>query len=163
MKKSLLLVFIFALLNLGIYADDEYLLGTVDLKEGKVNIIYVKARRNKIRFEVANANIKAVIDIPRDMDNFKSYVEKFHKWYKTAAENDYTLNKRIGELSGFTMDFITEGKKYELAFVSFDGVRLMAFDLDKIDKVMQIVSDENIDKITNAEKRKKAKENELFQ
>jgi hypothetical protein len=164
MKKILLIIFIIALIQKGLFAaNNEFLLGTVESRMGKVKILYIQAKRNNIRFEVINSKISAVIYLDQDMNNFKSHVDKFYKWYKTATDNNYDLNRKIGEVSSFIVDFITYEKKYEIAFTTYDGMRLMTFDLDNIKKVMEIISDKNIDYVINEEKRKKEKEDELFQ
>jgi hypothetical protein len=162
-KKTLLIVFLLTCLQTVFFADQDYLLGSVESRMGKANVVYVKAKRTHIRIEIDGTKLFAKIYLPREVREFKKHAAKFIEWHGIAVEHNSVLNKKIGELSSFKMEFITFHKKYEISFDYLSGMRLMTFDLDNLKQILHLISDENIDKIINEEKRRQEKEDALFQ
>lgn len=164
MKKMIVLLGIFIFLSQALFPEIQYKLGQMKTRNGTLDITYVKdSNRDFIRLYSKEETSTITISIPGDLKNIRAFIDKYHEWYKIAADNKSNLNKTIGTLTGFRVDFKTNNNNYEIVFIeSTTGTMVAAFNPAQIDTFRDIISDGKIDKILNEEKRKKEKEESLF-
>ena len=163
MKKVLFIVITCLIVIMPSFASSEYLLGKTKSRMGNAEIGYFDVKKKYIEVRIKEEKLLIKIHVPEDMGALRKHIDKFEKWHQIAVENKSILNKKIGEVSTFIIEFITKDKKYEIAFVDkSSGVRIMTFDLKSIKSFKKIISDENINKKLNVEKIKQQKEDELF-
>jgi hypothetical protein len=164
MKKIIFLSAFVVFLTTSIYSQ-SYTLGQIKTRKGTLDITYIRdVGRDYIKLYCKEETTSVTLSIPTDLKNIRGYIVKYHEWYKIAVDNKSVLNKTIGSLSTFKTDFQTNNGNYEIVFVeSRTGILVAAFTPEQIDTFKGIISDENIDKMLNEEKRKKEKEDQLFQ
>ncbi len=170
MQKKVILFLTFFVVSSFIFSQEQFILGEVTTNIGSVQVIYIKDKNDYIRVlkhedkKVYQNNIYVDFFIPQELKDIRDHIDKFEKWHKIAIENKSVLNKVIGTLKTFKIEFMTLENKYYISFVSSSsGLRLMYFTLENIKIFKEIISDENMDKVLNEEKRKKEKLEELFQ
>ena len=169
MKKNVLLIILCILLTASIFADTKiYKLGQAQSKRGTVNVDYVNVGKagkgDYIKLSIKKLKVYANIFLPYDLKDVRRHIDKFAQWRQTAIDNDYyVLNKKIGDLSTIRIDFATIGKEYEIVFLEKrTGLKIVSFSLEQIQAFRDIITDEKIDYVTNKERRRKEKEDELF-
>lgn len=164
MKNFFILFFLIFIIVFSICSDAQYELGAVSTRSGNVIVQYIKEKRDYIKLVSAKDKSYLKIFLPEDLKALRAHFDKFEKWHKTAVDNNYTLNKTIGKITTFRIDFITIDGKYEIGFIEEGtGLRVATFDLKSLQLLKEVISDKNIDYVINEEKRKKEKEDALFQ
>jgi len=164
MKKIILFTLFIVFTTSVIFSEAQYKLGQIKMKRGTLDITYVKdGSRDFIKMIVKENLASLSLYLPTDLSNIRAYIDKYHQWYKIATENKSVLNKTIGNLNTFRVDFQTNNGSYEIAFVETrTGLVNALFDPAQINAFKEIISDQNIDNLLNEEKRKKEKEDQLF-
>jgi len=166
MKK--ILFFIFFILSAKVIFSDstEYKMGTLESKNGTVNVDYFQSNDGKvdfIRIAIFKQKIYTNLYLPEDLKELRRIIDKFAEWHKIAVDNKWELNKIIGATKDIRMEFQTNKNQYEIVFInSKTGGWITSFDLAQIKTLKDIVTDDKIDNMLNAEKRRKEKEDSLF-
>ena len=169
MKKNVLLIIFCIFLITTFFAEEQiYELGQAQSKRGVVQVDYVKVGKggkgDYIKLSLKQHKVYANIFLPYDLKDIRMHIDKFAEWRQKAIDNDYyVLNKKIGDLSTIRIDFETVGKDYEIVFLEKrTGLKIVSFDLAQIQAFKDIITDEKIDYVTNEERRRKEKEDEIF-
>jgi len=165
MKKIFLLIVLFIITSFVAFGETSYTLGDLKMKKGNVTIVYVKeSNRDLIKLVIKEMSFTSYIYIPSDLKKVRELIAKYNDWCKIAADNKSILNKPIGDLTTTRIDFQTNDGKYEVAFVETrTGVSNIILNQVETKTFIDIISDKNIDLVINDEKRKKEKEDKLFQ
>jgi len=167
MKKILFFVF-FILLTKVIFSDStEYKMGTLESKNGTVNVDYFKSNEGKadiIRIAIFKQKIYANLYLPEDLKEIRRIIDKFAEWHKiAAANNNWELNKIIGAAKDIRAEFQTNKNQYELVLInSKTGSWITSLTLEQSQTLKDTMTDDKIENLLNAEKRRKEKEDSLF-
>ena len=169
MKKDVLLIIFYVLITTLFFGQTKiYELGKAQSKRGIVDVDYVNVGKagkgDYIKLSLKKFKVYANIFLPYDLKELRRHIDKFAEWRQTAIDTDYyVLNKKIGDISTIRIDFVTIGKEYEIVFLEKrTGLKIVSFDLAQIQAFRDIITDEKIDYVTNKERRRKEKEDELF-
>ncbi|MBN2544391.1 MAG: hypothetical protein JXB50_01255 [Spirochaetes bacterium] len=168
MKKIMFFIFFILLTKVVFSADTtEYKMETLESKNGTVNVDYFKSNEGKgdfIRLALFKQKIYANLYLPEDLKEIRRIIDKFAEWHKiAAANNNWELNKIIGATKDIRFEYQTNKNKYELVLInSKSGGWITSFSLEQSQTLKDIMTDDKIDYLLNAERRRKEKEDSLF-